>query len=435
MKIAVVGAGISGLTCAYELQKAGHDVTVYEKEAFVGGRMSSRTKDGLVFDIGANHLIDLYDEMKKYCAEFGIEWQRFPFVNYRIFRKGQLIKLDEALNFLDKIRWKLTNKKISNVPDTFLDSNTLVEFDADVTAYDYAKRYIGKNFADYILDTYTGVYQFHRADEISTAGLFSQLNSTKNHKPDWYLHRTTGGMITLPQAMADKMDIKLNTPVTCIKKVSEEIKIDTKTGTKTYDALVLATTATTAAKIYPDATEGQKKILVATKYASSIIVAYRVPKDILGDCTNDTKNTISTVWIPYLESKLLSSYSNESYKGSEMIVDKKTLLLAFMREDGADKFMNKTDEEIYHVTTNEMVKLCPIIEDRSTLVNHDIYRWQEAMPKFYPGSIRLVKNFLDSTDQGANNVWLAGDYLNAPWTEGALRSGQRVAKQIIEQYG
>ena len=55
-KIAVIGAGISGMTCAYTLKKAGHDVVVYEKEAYVGGRMSTRIKDDLPFDIGADHL-------------------------------------------------------------------------------------------------------------------------------------------------------------------------------------------------------------------------------------------------------------------------------------------------------------------------------------------------------------------------------------------
>ena len=31
--IAVIGAGISGLTCAYELQRAGFDVEIFEKNA------------------------------------------------------------------------------------------------------------------------------------------------------------------------------------------------------------------------------------------------------------------------------------------------------------------------------------------------------------------------------------------------------------------
>ena len=66
-RIAVIGAGIAGLGCAYVLQKAGFEVTVFEKNPRVGGRMSSRTKNGYVFDLGADHLCDLYDRIKYYC--------------------------------------------------------------------------------------------------------------------------------------------------------------------------------------------------------------------------------------------------------------------------------------------------------------------------------------------------------------------------------
>ena len=38
-RIAIIGAGIAGLAAGYELQKAGHDVVVFEKEKKAGGRM------------------------------------------------------------------------------------------------------------------------------------------------------------------------------------------------------------------------------------------------------------------------------------------------------------------------------------------------------------------------------------------------------------
>ena len=36
-KIAVIGAGASGLTCAYYLARTGYEVDVYEKESIAGG--------------------------------------------------------------------------------------------------------------------------------------------------------------------------------------------------------------------------------------------------------------------------------------------------------------------------------------------------------------------------------------------------------------
>ncbi|MEM8864761.1 MAG: NAD(P)-binding protein [Planctomycetota bacterium] len=55
-KVAVIGAGLSGLTLADRLQSAGVSVSVFDKGRRVAGRMSTRlTRDGLAFDHGAQY--------------------------------------------------------------------------------------------------------------------------------------------------------------------------------------------------------------------------------------------------------------------------------------------------------------------------------------------------------------------------------------------
>lgn len=53
MRIAVVGAGLSGLAAAREAQARGHEVVVFEKSRGIGGRVASRRVEGTVVDHGS----------------------------------------------------------------------------------------------------------------------------------------------------------------------------------------------------------------------------------------------------------------------------------------------------------------------------------------------------------------------------------------------
>ncbi|KAK1419911.1 hypothetical protein QVD17_29348 [Tagetes erecta] len=52
MRVAVVGAGISGLVSAYVLTKAGAEVVLYEKEDHLGGHARTAVVDGIDLDLG-----------------------------------------------------------------------------------------------------------------------------------------------------------------------------------------------------------------------------------------------------------------------------------------------------------------------------------------------------------------------------------------------
>ena len=53
-KVIVIGAGPAGLTCAYELYKAGIESVVLEKDNIVSGLSRTVNYNGYYFDIGGH---------------------------------------------------------------------------------------------------------------------------------------------------------------------------------------------------------------------------------------------------------------------------------------------------------------------------------------------------------------------------------------------
>src|SRR5690606_10666774 len=72
-KIVILGAGITGLTTAYLLNKEGFDVTVLEKKNEVGGSMESVWIDGCLFDRGPNSGLETTPLLAKLVDELNLK--------------------------------------------------------------------------------------------------------------------------------------------------------------------------------------------------------------------------------------------------------------------------------------------------------------------------------------------------------------------------
>lgn len=69
-KIVIIGAGFSSLSASCYLAQKGYDVTILEKNNFVGGRAQQLHKDGFVFDMGPTFYW-MPDVFEKFFNDFG----------------------------------------------------------------------------------------------------------------------------------------------------------------------------------------------------------------------------------------------------------------------------------------------------------------------------------------------------------------------------
>jgi oxygen-dependent protoporphyrinogen oxidase len=71
--VAIIGAGITGLTAAFYLKRAGWAVTVFETGGRAGGVIQSIRKDGFLAEFGPNTILETSPKIKQLVTDAGLE--------------------------------------------------------------------------------------------------------------------------------------------------------------------------------------------------------------------------------------------------------------------------------------------------------------------------------------------------------------------------
>ncbi len=74
--VAIIGAGITGLTAAFYLKRNGIPVTVYEASGRVGGVIQSLRKDGYLAEFGPNTLLETSPKISQLVRDAGLQSRR-----------------------------------------------------------------------------------------------------------------------------------------------------------------------------------------------------------------------------------------------------------------------------------------------------------------------------------------------------------------------
>ena len=111
-RIIVIGAGLAGLSCAYELDKAGYNVLLIEASSRPGGRISTyRTtfSDNLYSEMGAEYVDSSDTYIHKYCKMFGLNV--LPAKQYDgVYVKGQRLSIEGLKSGKETLPYKGTHE-------------------------------------------------------------------------------------------------------------------------------------------------------------------------------------------------------------------------------------------------------------------------------------------------------------------------------------
>lgn len=421
MKIAVIGAGISGLSAARELARQGHDVSLYEAGSYFGGHTNTVDieVDGQRFGVDTgflvfNHrtypnLVRLFDELQVHTTASDMSFA----VKLPLSGRSGAPMLEWAGSNLDTVfaqRRNLFRPRFLRMLRDILRFNretTQMALQAgaveEIALGTYlAQRGYSAEFRDWYLLPMAGCIWSCPTEQMLAFPLATFVSFCHNHgliqvsdRPQW--HTVTGGARHYVQKLLAEIPHKY--PATPVKSVTRmdigglsQVRVDSALGSLMYDHVVLATHSDQSLALLEDASADEQRILSAVSYQPNHAVLHTDAR-----CLPERK-------------KAWSAWNYESAGGAEPQVCVHYLL-------------NKLQP--LPVTTPVIVSLNPIHEpDPSTVLG----RFDYAHPVF-DGAAIAAQRALPGL-QGERNTWFAGAWTGYGFHEDGLKSGLSVASAI-----
>jgi predicted NAD/FAD-binding protein len=302
VKIAIIGSGIAGLTCAHLLDPD-HDVTVFESGDRVGGHTntvdvtvtdnSGRTESFavdtgfIVFNEGNYpNFITLLDRLgvasqhsemsfSVMSESTGLEY-RGTNLNTLYAQRRNILSPSFTRMLFDIVRFNRAGRAALTNPESFADDISLREF---VEVRKYSKRFV----AEFLLPFGSAIWSADPATflEFPAATYFRFMD---NHGllglqgiPTW--RTVTGGSREYVRALTArlKQPVQLSSPVRTVRRsdnssrpLGSEVVIEMEDGrSETFDAVVLACHSGQSLSMLADATIAETEVLGAIKFQSN----------------------------------------------------------------------------------------------------------------------------------------------------------------------
>jgi oxygen-dependent protoporphyrinogen oxidase len=298
VKVAVIGAGISGLVTAFRLRQRGVETTVFEASAAAAGNIRSERRDGFLLEYGPNTFLanrNLYDLISGLGLLNDVVPPRPSAGKRYIVRDGCVTQLPSGPAGLFSSKAFSAKGKLQLLGEPFRSRGTA----GGESVYDFFARRFGLEIADYAADPFiAGIYAgdprklsieaaFPRLFEyeqthgsVIRGALFTRTdNSAKPPKGFPRSFTFHDGVATVVHALCSQLGdvVVLDTPVFNIAVESTGYRVTTKNGERTFDSVVISTPAYAASSLVSELDHPLAQQLASVFYPpiAVVITAFR----------------------------------------------------------------------------------------------------------------------------------------------------------------
>ncbi|XP_020581327.1 uncharacterized protein LOC110025272 [Phalaenopsis equestris] len=416
MRVAVVGAGISGLAAAFELCNAGAEVVIYEKEDHLGGHSRTVAVDGINVDLGFmvfNRVT--YPNMMEFFEKLGVEMEVSD-MSFSVSleggkgcewgsRNGLASLFAQKANFFNPHFWLMLREIIKFKDDTLkylteLEENPDLDRNETLEAFIKSHGYSELFQKAYLVPMCASIWSCP-SEGVMNFSAYSVLSFCRNHhllqlfnRPQWLTtkHRSHDYVNKLREELeARACQIKLGCAVESVSSTDNGCSVLGSNLSEEYDECIICTHAPDALKLLGgQITYEELRILGSFQYAYSDIYLHR-------DKSLMPQNPLA--W---------SSWN----------------LLGTTEEGVCLTYWLNVIQNLGSTSLPFLVTLNP-----SFTPKHKILKWTTSHP--IP-SVAASKATLELHKiQGKRRIWFCGAYQGYGFHEDGLKAGSTVAKNML----
>jgi protoporphyrinogen/coproporphyrinogen III oxidase len=440
----VVGGGISGLVCAYELQKAGVEVSLVEASARPGGVINSVRRDGYFLELGPQSFSGT-SQLRSLCADLGIANQlleapahapRYVLVNGKL----QAVPLSPPAFFTSSLISGAT--KWALVRDIF-GKSAPPETDESVAAF------VRRKFSDQLLDRLVGpfvsgvyagdperlsirsafpqLYEAEKATGSIVRGMMRLAKKTKGPRERATLNTFREGNETLVSALANKLGSRLfrKTAAANIYRQNEgSFHISLECGhndSLSARSVVFATPPDVTGRLLAQVDPSFEPLLATVEYAAVAVVSLGYAKEDVGHSLDGFGflvprsaglRILGTVWNSSL-------FPGRAPDGHALL----TTFVGGTTDPSATKLSSAELSSLVHR------EIAPLLAIKGEPAFCNVTIWPRALPQYNLGHSDRLSS-LNKALAHFPGIFLAGNYVRGPAIGACVEQALAVAEEV-----
>ncbi len=463
MKVAVIGAGITGLVSALDLSEAGVDVVLYESASRLGGKILTTSFSGRMVEEGPDAFLARQPWALDLCRRLGLDGRLVgpSGSGAYVYSRGRLRRIPDGLvlglptDVLALARSGLISAAgLARAALEPVAAHRRFRGDVDNLG-DIVSHHFGTEILERVVDPLVGGIYAGDARDMSVAAAPPPLSTLRpgssllrslrrppaapggaavppGAPPGGAVFNTVdGGLSVLVEALAarlESVDVRLGTAVQSVRSEDGGTLVDTGAyGSERFDAVVCAAPAWATAEMlvadFPDAAA----LLTTIDYASVVLVTLAIAEDRTGRPLDATG-----LLVPRPERRFLTACSWGSTKWSYWKSPGAAVLRASAGAADQPGVCELDDETIVARTYDDLERLMGLQPPADQV---RVSRWPRSFPQYRPHHLDRIAAMEAALRGRQARVVVTGAGLRGIGIPACVRQGSEAAAAVLERWG